>query len=158
MLHIYRHFLYEGVGLRQLMDFYLVLKEYSSYSQASASRQEIVDTIEQFGMMRFAKGMMWVIVEVFEGGNISNQLASLDLFDIDEKEGRYILEQIMTGGNFGHYDVRLKTKSKGKIATVSKILKHNIHLLSHYPSDVVWAPVWVGWHWMWKRMKTITIN
>ena len=158
LLHIYRHFLYEGVGLRQLMDFYLVLKEYSSYSQASASRQEIVDTIEQIGMMRFAKGMMWVIVEVFEGGSISNQLASLDLFDIDEKEGRYILEQIMTGGNFGHYDVRLKTKSKGKIATVSKILKHNIHLLSHYPSDVVWAPVWVGWHWMWKRMKTITIN
>lgn len=32
LLHIYRHFLYEGIELSQLMDYYFVLKSYSSCS------------------------------------------------------------------------------------------------------------------------------
>ena len=158
MLHIYRHFLYEGIGLRQLMDYYFVLKAYSSCSIDNHSKVEIVRTIENFGMMRFANGIMWVLVEVFEGGNISSQLSALGLFKPDRTEGAYILDQIMLGGNFGHYDERLIINKSGKIGTVYKIVKHNLHILSHYPSDVVWTPVWVIWHWIWKRMKSIILK
>lgn len=71
------------------------------------------------------------------------------LWEPDEKEGRYILEQMMTGGNFGHHDERLK-HSGGKLGAVKAILTHNMHLLTHYPSDVIWAPVWIVWHKLWK--------
>lgn len=158
LLHIYRHFLYEGVGLRQLMDYYFVLRAYSYSIKNNDSKTEIIKTIDSFGMTRFARGIMWVLVEIFEGGKISSELSSLNLFKEDKKEGRYILSQIMVGGNFGHYDERLKTNKKGKFGTISKIFRHNLHLLSHYPSDVIWAPIWVGWHWIWKRMNINKFN
>ena len=96
-----------------------------------------LEVIEAFGMKRFAKGVMWIMQYVF---GVEKQYL---LYESDEKEGNYILEQIMAGGNFGHYDTRLKTnKSKGKFWTVIKILKHNLHLLSHYFADVMWTPIW----------------
>lgn len=142
LLHIYRHFLYEGVGLRQLLDYYFVLK-----TASGEYRSKALLAIEKFGMDRFAKGIMWIVLNVF---GIDEQ--SL-LCEPNEKEGRYILAQVMAGGNFGHHDERLKTSKKlGKFGAVKKILKHNCHLLTHYPSEVVWAPVWIVYHWCWKRI------
>ena len=37
-----------------------------------------------------------------------------------ESEGRFILDQVMIGGNFGHYDKRLK-QGKGKWSTVKAV-------------------------------------
>ena len=72
-----------------------------------------------------------------------------------KKEGRYILEQVMRGGNFGHHDKRLSNSPDGKIGSVWRVIKHNLHLLSHYPADVLWAPVWIVWHWGWKRAQLL---
>ena len=148
LLHTYRHFLYEGVGMRQLMDYFFVLQTNGSKGKEGIeSKERVLTVIKQFGMTRFVKGVMWIMKEVF---GMSEQLL---LVEPDEKEGRYILSEVMTGGNFGHHDERLatKTKTKTKTAAVKKILKHNMHLLTHYPGDTLWAPVWIVYHWMWKR-------
>ena len=143
LLHIYRHFLYEGVGLRQLMDYYFVLRSTS----LQVDKMLCLDAIETIGMKRFAKGIMWIMQHVF---GLEEQYL---LYKPNEKEGRYILSQIMEGGNFGHYDERLKPyKRQGKVGAVTKILKHNLHLLTHYLADVIWAPVWIVYHWVWKRV------
>ena len=94
-------------------------------------------------MVKFAKGLMWVMQKAL------GMPCEWILWEPDEKEGRYILEQVMTGGNFGHHDKRLK-HSGGKLGAVKAILTHNMHLLTHYPSDVIWAPVWIVWHKLWK--------
>lgn len=143
LLHIYRHFLYEGVGLRQLMDYFFVLRAVGSETDTRWS----MEAIEAFGMKRFARGVMWIMQHVF------GLERSFLLYEPDEREGRYILDQVMTGGNFGHHDERLKTNGKhsGKLGAVKKILKHNLHLLAHYPTEVLWAPVWIVYHWCWKR-------
>jgi hypothetical protein len=57
LLHIYRHFLHEGVGLRQVIDYYYVLKA----GVEQEHKEETVETLRQFGMMRFAQGLMWGI-------------------------------------------------------------------------------------------------
>ena len=49
------------------------------------------------------KGIVWVMQKVF--GLDETHL----LYVSDENEGRYILDKIMTGDNFGYYDERLKT-------------------------------------------------
>ena len=143
LLHIYRHFLYEGVGLRQLMDYFFVLKAVNSETDTRWSK----DAIKSFGIKRFARGVMWIMQHVF---GLEKEFL---LYESDEKEGRYILNQVMKGGNFGHHDVRLKANNmhSNKLNAVKKILKHNLHLLAHYPMEVFWAPVWIVYHWCWKR-------
>ena len=148
LLHIYRHFLYEGVGLRQIMDYYFVLKRLNDNHNHNANVNDNTDsyavkTVKEFGMERFAKGLMWVMQEVFA------MPEDWMICKADEKEGRYILSQVMEGGNFGHHDQRLK-HGGGKWNTVTQVCKHNWHLMSHYPADVVWAPVWFVWHKGWK--------
>jgi hypothetical protein len=144
LLHIYRHFLYEGVGLRQIVDYYFVLKNFNL--DVDINESYAYKAVREFGMEKFAKGLMWVMQKAL--GMPSEWM----LWEPDEKEGKYILKQVMTGGNFGHHDKRLK-HSGGKLGAVKAILTHNLHLLTHYPSDVVWAPVWIVWHKLWKLTR-----
>lgn len=140
LVHIYRHFLYEGIGLRQIIDYYFILK-----AARGKYNEEITATLSDFGMTRFAQGIMWIMKSVFQLED------SYLICKPCEKEGQYILGQVMLAGNFGHHDKRLSGGPSGKIGTVCRIVKHNIHLLFHYPADVLWAPVWIVWHWWWKQ-------
>ena len=174
LLHTYRHFLYEGVGMRQLMDYYFVLK--SRNNENVNENENFVALLKEFGMTRFASGVMWIMAHVFANENenpnencrqngsldstgsptINPKPSTLNLpIEPDEKEGRYILSEVMTGGNFGHHDERLSNSSKGKLSAIRKILRHNLHLLTHYPADTLWAPVWIVYHWCWKRLNRI---
>lgn len=140
LLHIYRHFLYEGVGLRQIVDYYYCLR---TILVSGSNIQEYVAAVREFGMEKFAKGLMWVMHEVLW------MPREWMLWEADEKEGKYILKQVMTGGNFGHHDKRLK-HTGSKLGAVKAILTHNLHLITHYPMDTLWSPVWIVWHKMWK--------
>lgn len=143
LLHIYRHFLYEGVGLRQIIDYYMVLRTVHTFELPV---QEYIEAVREFGMVKFAKGLMWGMHKAL------GMPREWMLWEPDEKEGKYILKQVMTGGNFGHHDKRL-SHGKGKIGAVKAILTHNVHLLTHYPSDVIWSPVWIVWHKCWKMTR-----
>ena len=112
----------------------------------SSELKDSIAAVREFGMAKFAKGLMWVMYEAL---GMPNEWM---LWEPDEKEGKYILEQVMTGGNFGHHDKRLK-HTCGKIGAVKAILTHSLHLLTHYPSDVIWAPVWIVWHKLWKLTR-----
>lgn len=146
LLHVYRHFLYEGVGMRQLMDYYFVL---NAQNELTIDNGQLIITLKEFGMERFARGVMWVMQEVFALERTCMIAEPL------ESEGRFILNEVMTGGNFGHYDERINKRHKGKIFTVMAICRHNWHLLWHYPSEVIWPPIWFIWHkcWKWRQQK-----
>ena len=150
LLHIYRHFLYEGVGLRQLMDYYFVLNSLTpspSPKGEGSSQIGLTKLLRQFGMWKFARGVMWVLQEVF--GLEKEYMLGEPL----ESEGRFILSEVMAGGNFGHHDKRLSSDKRGKLQTVKKVVKHNAHLMRHYPAEIIWPPLWFVWHkwWKWSR-------
>ena len=147
LLHIYRHFMYEGVGFRQIIDYYFVLKNLNDNVDLNSKQANFArDSVSQFGMERFAKGLMWVMQKAL------GMPREWMLWEPDKKEGEYILSQVMQGGNFGHYDQRLM-RGAGKWNAVKDVCKHNWHLLWHYPTDVIWAPIWFVWHKCWK-LKT----
>ena len=151
LLHIYRHFLFEGVGLRQFMDYYFVLKKYNEPPNYNSdlNRSCIAnDAIKEFGMERFACGVMWVLGEVFAMN------PNMMICEPSEKEGRFILHKIMDGGNFGHYDPQINHKGGG-MAYVTNVIRHNFHIFTHYPSDTIWAPVWLVWHKCWKLTQSV---
>ncbi|MBR7029169.1 MAG: nucleotidyltransferase family protein [Bacteroidaceae bacterium] len=148
-LHIYRHLLDEGVGLRQVLDYYHVLNSDENTEASSSERSESIRVLCSLGMKRFMGALAWVMCELF----------SLDdnkqLFKPDPKEGAFLLNEIMQAGNFGKYDVRFAHEQIGDTHFRRFVRKQqrNLHFLAHYPSEVLWHPLWRIWHFFWRRMN-----
>lgn len=141
LLHAYRHLLAGGIGLRQMMDYYFVLQA----AKSNSLKYETNKTLQDLGLMKFASGVMWIMLNVF---GLSEQL---QLCEPDEKEGRFILEEVMASGNFGHHDERFEKSSGSKSGFLKYIIRRNMHLLSHYPSEILCVPLYYIWHFFWKR-------
>lgn len=144
--HTFRHLLTEGVGLRQVMDCYYALV---ASNLSDNDREKLKDAVDKFGMGRFAKGLIWVIEEAFLADDVEDFRKQIP-WKADVKEGRFILNEIMLSGNFGHSDNRY-SKGKGKTGKLIKVFRRSIHLLTHYPSEAFAAPFYYGWHFCWKR-------
>lgn len=142
LLHIYQHYFSEGVGMRQIVDYYFVLKEAYRLKLTAGSELEAVKI---YGLERFAKGLMWVMKEAL------GMPQEWMLWEPDEKEGRFILAQVMEGGNFGQYVEGYRPGLKWNY--VWNVCRRNMHLLRWYPSEALWAPVWIVWHKAWKICK-----
>lgn len=100
-------------------------------------------------MRGFAKGLVWVIEKVFLADNV-DEFRKQSPWNADVKEGRFILNEIMLGGNFGYSDNRY-SKGKGKTGKLIKVFRRSVHLLPHYPSEALAASFYYGWHFCWKR-------
>lgn len=148
LLYLHRHFFTEGVGLRQLMDYYYVLKKANGHFEQYADGKNISQTIRDFGLSSFTSGLMWVLQRVF------GLEPRLMYCTPDEREGQFILSEVMRGGNFGHFDDRLKHQS-GKIIVLWNMIKHNIRYLTRYPSDAMWASIWLFYHKLWKISRVV---
>ena len=161
MLHCYHHVFESGLGLRQLMDYYFLLMARNNLNLDLNlnNRKTTTGTTEdnfnlnkrfrEFGMERFVGAVMWIMQEVF--GLERERL----LCEPDEKEGRYILAEVMAGGNFGHHDKRIRKVGKGKWQSVFANLQHAMHVLRRYPSEALWMPIWMVYHFIWKRTLKI---
>ena len=141
MVHIYRHFFSEGVGLRQVLDYYFLLK-----ASTDEQRHEAMKVLASLHMKKAVAGIMWVIENAF-GGRI--------LFCAsDEKVGRLLLDEMMTTGNFGHDDTRYKHLEKSHRWQRGLIgLKRNWKYLLYFPEEVLWSPFWKFWHYCWRKRK-----
>lgn len=143
LIHIYRHVFQEGIGLRQLMDYYYILTHSNNEKRVNAYA-----TLCSFGMKRFVGAVMYVLRIVFDIDE------TLLLCEPNNKEGEFLLDEILRGGNFGKYDDRNKA-----IPVDSKIkhglfnIKRNLRYFKHYPSEVLWMPLWRVWHWGWRKWK-----
>ena len=104
LLHVYAHYVYEGVGLRQMMDLYFA--QVALTKLAPEKSGEILDMFDRLGLMRFVAGAQYVLHVVF-GLETDALLCAPDL-----KEGRLLMEEIETGGNFGQYDKRNNIKDE----------------------------------------------
>lgn len=145
LLHIYRHFFTEGVGMRQIVDYYFVLKSYSVNRTHNCS-DKFLDAVTEFGMERFARGLMWVLQQ-------STAMSTEWMpWPPDEKEGLFLLSVIMEGGNFGHYSNE-RPRYNGKIAYVISLTRHCIHLLHRYPTESIWTPIWIIYNKIWKLLN-----
>lgn len=98
-------------------------------------------------MKRFTAAVMWVLGHVF---GLEKEYM---LCTPDAKEGQFILDEIMHTGNFGQGDRRYKGYGK-----MRRMTKHGMHLLRHYPSEVLWTPAWLVYHKVWKYRKIKQIN
>ena len=153
MNHIYRHLLDEGVGLRQVFDFYVLLKDYNKeriVRKELMGKEEIMKIISSCGMKRFATALMFVLKDIFHVGN--DEL----ICGISEKDGLFLLNEIMMAGNFGHYDIRMndievrKGKLSSQLQRASRRFMRNLRFLSSYPEEVICEPFARVYHFVWR--------
>lgn len=142
LVHIYRHLFGEGVGLRQVMDYYFVLCQ----GFTEEERNETMGILKSLKMKRFASAVMWVLKEVF---CMEDRFL---LIEPDKKEGRFLLDEIMKAGNFGHYDTRIKRiKNESELSMFTGRVVRNIRFWGQYPSEVAWCPIFKIWHYIWRK-------
>ena len=164
MCHLFSHYFDEGIGLRQLMDYYFALRVWHNdvmeckdlqsqcmWSEGLGtpvmSAQEVMAVIRSFGMGKFAAAVMFVLHEVFAIPT------NYYICEPNEKEGRKLLEEIMKGGNFGQYDERGKElKNGGMVKHGVWKLKRVMRLVRSYPEEALWEPVFRVWHLGWRMI------
>ena len=207
--HLYRHVFTEGIGLRQLLDYYFVVEkffsrqsyEHNSFSNPSVSLSKGSSTshpsplsseerdvagdaialpeslyrqrslcpqgaaddcltqqscdylsagalqreLKHLGLWKFAGAVMYVLHEVF-GLSEEKMIAPMN-----EKEGIFLLDEIIRGGNFGQYDDRLGDKiSEGKVHRYFRMSLRNMRFVKHYPSEAICEPLFRTWFFFWK--------
>lgn len=164
MCHLYTHIFEGGVGLRQLMDYYFALRVWHNdvmeckdlqtqgmWSEGLGtpvmSKEEVMAVIRSFGMGKFASAVMSVLHEVFA------MPTHYYICEPNEKKGRILLREIMMGGNFGQYDTRDAALKKGGMVKHGLWkLKRVMRLVSSYPEEALWEPVFRVWHLGWRTI------
>ena len=127
--HIYRHFFYEGIGLRQMMDFYYVLKQ-------GFTKEEQLETIriyKRLNLLNFAGAAVYVLREIFGLEERFYIVAP------NEKYGKVLLSEILSGGNFGQIKQQRNTK-ENKLQRGWRIIKRSLQFIMYEPLEVIWLP------------------
>ena len=151
LLHIYRHLFSEGVGLRQLLDYYMVL--ISGFTPEE--KEETVATLKELRLYSFSRAVMYVLQNIF---------AMPDKYLIsppDKRQGEFLINEIMLAGNFGAYDSRMSSKLYSKNPFIRFIFKskRSLRFLKYHPLEIISSPFFRIWHFFWrKRIKKHILN
>lgn len=131
--HMFSHLFTEGFGLRQVVDYYYVLK---SQDKDTCKKGDIGRTLRYLGLRKFAGAMMWIMQEMLCLDE------SYIIVEPDEKEGKFILNEILHSGNMGYYDTRLGDKTgEGVIHRYFRMTRRDMRFICHYPSEALFEPL-----------------
>ena len=140
LYHLYHHYFYEGVGLRQVVDYYFVLTS----DGVLVNRGSLQCVLKHLGLWKFAGAVMYVLHEVL-GLSEAKMIAPMDV-----KRGRMLLDDILNGGNFGHYDERCAF-GHGAVGHNFRRLWRDLRLVRYYPAEAFSEPVFRVWHFLWRK-------
>ena len=141
LVHIYRHFFEDGIGLRQLLDYHFVLSQPCS----GAEREEAVRCVERLHLRHFAGAVMYVLQTVF--GLEDEHL----LLPPSPGRGGRLLAEIMETGNFGQHDERVRHDAhETRFRRFCRKVRRNMRFVADYPGEVLWCPLFKIWHYAWR--------
>ena len=139
--HIFGHLFAEEMTLKQYLDYYFVLKQ---AHVEGADVQEAYRWMQRMGMGSFARATMWLLREVF------GMPEEWMICEADADEGRFLLDRVMAK------EQKAKKGEHGSVRWHLSVFwaqqSKNLHLLTHYPLEVLFSPIWLARHFFWKRM------
>lgn len=150
MNHIYRHLIDEGVGMRQVVDYYFLLRAWNG--QHTRTKEETMKFVSWLGMRRFAGALMYVLKE------ICGMKDEMLLCPASVRDGQFLLSEILIAGNFGQSDPRMGTLTshsglRRQLSQASRRFKRNMRFVTTYPGEVFFEPYARMWHFAWKKLK-----
>ena len=143
LTHLYHHFFDEGIGMRQIIDYYYVVNN----DELLVVRDTVQKELKLLGLWKFAGAVMYVLHEAL-GLSEEKMIAPMD-----EKRGMLLLAEILNGGNFGkHFTKYGHFTQQGMAKKYFLKIWRNMHFVRYYPAEALSEPVFRTWHFFW-RMK-----
>ena len=142
LTHLYHHFFDEGVGMRQIIDYYYVVSMLNVNCEMLTWLQK---DLKHLGLWNFAGAVMYVLHEVL--GLSEDKM----IVPVDEKRGRLLLAEILDGGNFGRHFTKyagFTHQSMGKKYFLK--IWRNMHFVRYYPAEALCEPIFRTWHFFWR--------
>ena len=144
LTHLYHHFFDEGIGMRQIIDYYYVV---SMLNVNCEMLTWLPKELKYLGLWKFAGAVMYVLHEVL--GLPEEKM----IVPMDEKRGKLLLAEILNGGNFGqHFTKYGHFTQQGMAKKYFLKIWRNIHFVRYYPAEALSEPIFRTWHFFW-RMK-----
>ena len=141
LCHLYHHFFDEGIGMRQIIDYYYVVNN----DELLVIRDTLHRELKHLGLWKFAGAVMFVLHEVL-GLPEEKMIAPMD-----EKRGKLLLAEILNGGNFGKHFTKyggFTHQSMGKKYFLK--IWRNMHFVRYYPTEALSEPIFRTWHFFWR--------
>ena len=143
LTHLYHHFFDEGIGMRQIIDYYYVVNN----DELLVIRDTLQREFKHLGLWKFAGAVMYVLHEAL-GLSEEKMIAPMD-----EKRGKLLLAEILNGGNFGqHFTKYGHFTQQGMAKKYFLKIWRNMHFVRYYPAEALSEPIFRTWHFFW-RMK-----
>jgi hypothetical protein len=95
LMHMMHHFFDEGIGLRQMIDYYYLLRK--AKNDVECKREEVMKMLKYLNLYNFAGALMYIMRKVL---GLDDEYL---IVPVDERRGQTLLKEILKGGNFGHY-------------------------------------------------------
>ena len=143
LCHLYEHFFDEGIGMRQIIDYYYVV---SMLNVNCEMLTWLPKELKHLGLWKFAGAVMYVLHETL-GISEERMIASMD-----RKRGQLLLAEIIDGGNFGKYFTKYGSFTHQKMGK-KYFLKiwRNLHFVRFYPAEALAEPLFRTWHFLWRK-------
>ncbi|RHL33282.1 hypothetical protein DW026_14490 [Segatella copri] len=137
----------EGIGLRQLFDYYFVDVKWHTDLTNLTDLAALQRDLKWLGLWKFAGAVMYVLHEAL-GLSEENMIVPMD-----EKRGKLLLAEILNGGNFGkHFTKYGHFTQQGMAKKYFLKIWRNMHFVRYYPAEALSEPIFRTWHFFW-RMK-----
>lgn len=141
LTHLYHHFFDEGIGMRQIIDYYYVVNN----DELLVVRDTLQKELKHLGLWKFAGAVMYVLHEVL-GLSEEKMIAPMD-----EKRGKLLLAEIQNGGNFGkHFTKYGHFTQQGMAKKYFLKIWRNMHFARYYPAEALSEPIFRTWHFFWR--------
>ena len=141
LTHLYHHFFDEGIGMRQIIDYYYVVNN----DELFAIKDTLQKDLKLLGLWKFAGAVMYVLHEAL-GLPEEKMIAPMD-----EKRGELLLAEILEGGNFGRHFAKyggFTHQSMGKKYFLK--IWRNMHFVRFYSAEALCEPIFRTWHFFWR--------
>ena len=141
LTHLYHHFFDEGIGMRQIIDYYYVVNN----DELLVIRDTLQKELKHLGLWKFAGAVMYVLHEAL-GLSEEKMIAPMD-----EKRGTLLLAEILNGGNFGqHFTKYGNFTQQGMAKKYFLKIWRNMHFVRYYPAEALCESIFRTWHFFWR--------
>lgn len=140
LTHINVHLLIEGIGLRQFVDYYYVLRHLDR-----SRHSEVCHWLRRMGLIHLAQAVMYIEHDVL--GLPEEYMFTLP----DKKRGERLMKEIEIGGNFGRNDTRMGHIGEGFWHRQFRKIARNSRFVLDYPSEELSEPFFRVGHWVWRQ-------